>query len=200
MKHHVLLLLACVITLASATCFRPSMKCSPCGNATFCADGLMCLGGLCLDKPTDKCATDAAMDSGSSSEVVSDVPAPDSDNNASDVPDSSAEVGVNQCVDRCCIGAACFNFPARLRQGLLLWADRTSLGEPGLDLETWYDRSEHGHHIKSLTAGAPPRVQLDPVGPIAEITDMRTSLATASGPSLRLGTEDFSVLVLTRCN
>jgi hypothetical protein len=64
----------------------------------------------------------------------------------------------------------------------------------------WLDRSAQGHHLMSLNSDAPPRVQLDPLGPIAELTETRMTLATASGPSLRLGIEDFTISVVARCD
>jgi hypothetical protein len=198
MKHHVHLLLACVITLASSTCFRPKMACAPCVADSQCGENLRCTDGLCVVKDTRECLDAGASDT--VAESASESPAPDSDTSVSDTSDSSPEVAVNQCIDRCCIGASCLEFRPRLRNGLLLWADRTSLGQPGSDLKTWYDRSEHGHDIMSLLPAAPPHVGVDLVGPFAEFSEMRTSMATAAGPSLRLGTEDFSILALTRCN
>jgi hypothetical protein len=52
----------------------------------------------------------------------------------------------------------------------------------------------------SLNADFPPRVGIDPVGPIADFDDTRMVLATEAGSALRLGIEDFTILALARCD
>ena len=201
MKHHVLLLLACVITLATSTCFRPKMHCAPCVTNAQCAENLQCIGDLCVANDTNECRDDAGSSSDAVAEDVSESPAPDSDSSTTDATDSSTEVAGNQCIDRCCIGASsCLDLVPRVRQGLLLWADRTSMGRPGFPLETWLDRSVGAHHLMSLNPDSPPRVGIDPSGPIADIDDTRMVLATEAGPSLRLGIDDFTILARVRCD
>lgn len=198
MKQYVLPLLTCIMTLAFSTCFRPSVKCTPCSN--FCAGGLTCRNGLCVENPGDTCTSgDAAADSGAVVEVAPEVPTPDADN-ASDASDSTTDVAANQCIDRCCIGASCLDLVPRVRQGLLLWADRTSMGQPESALERWQDRSPNAYHLKPFNLDTPPRVRSDLVGPIAEISESRMVLATQEGSSLRLGVEDFTILALVRCD
>jgi hypothetical protein len=74
------------------------------------------------------------------------------------------------------------------------------MGEPGSPLERWLDRSPKAHHLVSLNPDAPPRVQADLVGPLAEIDQPRMVLATPEGSSLRLGIEDFTIVALARCD
>jgi hypothetical protein len=192
--------LASLLALAPTACFEPRLNCARCGLNDRCLAGLACYEGICKASPGETCEIDAGSPSDAQAEMSPDVGSSEASDAPGAVADASPETGPILCIDRCCVGASCLEFPARLRNGLLLWADRTSLGEPGFPLETWLDRSSNGHHLMSLNADAPPRVQLDPVGPIAEISETRMALATKGGPSLRLGIEDFTILVLARCN
>ena len=64
----------------------------------------------------------------------------------------------------------------------------------------WRDRSRHGNDIVNFNYGKFPRVQLDDVGPIVEINDPDVVLGTRPGPELRFGFEDFTILMLARCD
>jgi hypothetical protein len=205
MKHHVLLLLACVITLATSTCFRPSLECAPCGKVEgFCGANLIChpTEKLCVKDVTMSCMADAdASASDAVTESPPDSSLPNDTTGEASVPGdtSSPDAEGRRCVDRCCIGTTCLEFPSRLKNGLLLWADRTSMGQPGSVLDKWFDRSLHNHDLMSLPLAEPPRVQSDGVGPIADIGTGQSGMATTDGPSLRLGTDDFSMVALVSC-
>lgn len=204
-QHLLLPLLACVVTLAfSATCFRPSIKCAPCAG-DWCSGGLKCdrKYGLCVDNSAEKECT-GSIDASTSSDAVAESTPDTTTEDVSSTTDTTSTPdngGAAECVDRCCIGAAaCLDLPPRLRQGLLLWADRTSMGQPGSPLERWSDRSGKGHHIQPLNSITPPLIKVDAVGPIAEIDQSQMAMATPANASLRLGLDDFAILVLARCD
>ena len=54
--------------------------------------------------------------------------------------------------------------------------------------------------IVAYNFGFAPTVQKDQVGSIVEINEARMVLATKPGPQHRLKFEDFSILVLARCD
>ncbi|MEA2700748.1 MAG: hypothetical protein QOI66_5019, partial [Myxococcales bacterium] len=115
-------------------------------------------------------------------------------------PACSADPAPLLCQDQCCVGGECLNFSPRLQNGLLLWADRVSLGPQGYPSPLWHDRSMAANHITASDPTIAPVVQRDPVGSLLEFHDSRIQLATPGGPGLRLGTDDFTLLILARCD
>jgi len=169
-----------------ASCFRPDLTCLPCRQA--CPGSLKCMGdGYCAESEDQARGCAAARDA---------APSPPKD--ATETPPDQGDAFL--CTERCCVGGRCLEFTTRLRDGLLLWADRTSLPNPGSPVETWTDRSGRGNHIRSVNFNLNPRVQQDAFGSIIEISDATHVLATKRGPELRFGVEDFTILVVARCD
>ena len=177
----------------SGACFRievpPCTKCT----AQVCPEGLACKGGYCVaaGETIDQCLADAA--------VPSDVLPEGSRTDTTSLSDTPTAEPLT-CADRCCVGTACLDLTPRMKSGVVLWVDRTSLGTPGSALLRWTDRSPAGNHVFAANMDSPPRVQLDNIGPIAEIDETRMVLST-KGDGLRpFGLEDFTILVLARCD
>ena len=170
-----------------ASCFRPELTCLPCLKT--CPGSLKCMGGYCVEIDTqisycESLATDAR--SGPAPEIPPDGP----------VDGESGGV----CTGRCCIGDRCLEFPTHLQRGLILWADRTSLPPVGHLVERWRDRSPKGNDIVNVNVGKGPKVELDDIGPIAEIEEESMVMATRPGPELRLAFDDFTILIVARCD
>lgn len=214
------LLLTLLLLASSSACLRLDLTCASCKTSGTCPSGLECVDGVCIEKGDDpqenKRAVDACYrrrdaavppvtvgDGGAdSTSPLADGPAlvdadPTFDTGSGLVPDGAAAY---TCTDRCCIGNECLAFTPRVQAGLLLWLDRTTLGAPGTRLERWRDRSPNQTDVVAVNADSPPRVQLDEVGPIAEIDEERMVLATERALERRLGFEDFVVYVLARCD
>ncbi|HXI59304.1 MAG TPA: hypothetical protein VNO55_24725 [Polyangia bacterium] len=172
MKARLFLSLCLLIPTGVGSCFRPNYECSVCDDTTrFCPSSLICENNYCVSAKGQVCNADAAAN-----------------------PDPLL------CQDQCCAGGECFSFSPHLQNGLLLWADRVSLGPQGFPAPTWHDRSMAANHISASDPAFAPVVQRDPVGSLLELHDSRIQLATPGGPGLRLGTDDFTLLILARCD
>jgi hypothetical protein len=182
--------LAIALILASpllASCFRPDLTCLPCRDS--CPGTLRCLGaGYCVEfeEQAGFCQQLSRPDGGT----------------APDRPpeDTSPPGDPLLCKERCCVGNECLDFPDRLRDGLLMWTDRVSLPKSDAALQIWPDRSGRNNHIHSRNINTPPDVQDDEVGRIVEIHDRGMVMSTNPGPELRFGVEDFTILIVARCD
>ena len=161
--------LAIALVLASpllASCFRPDLTCLPCQKTL--SGSLTCMENHCVEFEGQVNFCKALTGDAS--------PGPDT---APDGPDAGpGPITGGVCADRCCVGGSCLEFSTPLQRGLLLWADRTSLPPVGHIVERWRDRSPKGNDIVNVNFGKGPRVQLDDVGPIAEIDEGTMVMAT----------------------
>ena len=94
-----------------------------------------------------------------------------------------------------CVGASCLDVPP----GLVVWADRTSLPPGGQPITSWIDRSGNSHPVTPVNPAAPPSVQLDQVGRLADIDNAQTVLSVQDGAALNFGKSDFAIMVLALC-
>lgn len=202
---HLARISALLLTVLANGCFNGNLQCSPCGDKGSCPNGLTCQSGsgMCVSNPDDTCQSTKG-NGPTAPDAEPDVPVivgPDMD--ADQTPDGEADVPVpplpgSMCIDECWVNGIRLPFPPRLKQGLLLWADRSSLGEPGYPLEQWRDRSVNSTDIVPLNADTPPDVELDPVGPLVRIDTEGMAMAATNGAALQLGIEDFTILVLAQ--
>jgi len=187
---HMRLHFALVLVLASslvASCFRPDLTCLPCRES--CPGSLTCQDNYCVEfkEQAPFCQDRWKGDAGSG---LPDGPP--------DVEGPPRDPFV--CDDQCCVGNDCLTLTTQMRNGLILWADRTSLPDAGSPVTVWRDRSLLKNDIVAYNFGYAPKVQMDERGPIVEIDEERAVLATKAGPQHRLKRSDFSILVLARCD
>jgi hypothetical protein len=202
--------------ISADSCFRPNYVCSYCPSSGICPDGLDCVAGYCVPIYSKQTCVDASVEAAievaetsqiETAEVFPDAPTEDvpvgpgdsgDDRNEEDISDGPASTLV--CSERCCIGTPCLDFPARLQNGLMLWADRTTLGPVGGTTSTWLDRSPGGRHLTAMPPEFLPRVSRDLTGPVLDVRDSHTQLSTSDEPAFQFGTNDFTILVLARCD
>ena len=185
----------------------------------------MCLNAHCVSSVEDTCGFESPDDGGDAAEVspddtgqphgdgsettdgpVEDIPTDDGPTEEPAAVDDALDGALSRdntdpCIDSCTTLGKPFIFSDELKQGLLLWADRTSLDQPGSSITSWHDRSGHGRDIVPLNFDRPPTVQLDapdPLGRLVRIDDSSMGMATKSGTGLAFGLEDFTILVLAR--
>lgn len=196
-------MVACLLAAAAPACFRPQLACGPCGPTPgrVCPSGLMCRAdNLCVAGENDVCPSPSTASGGAMG--------PGGDGAAGSAaggagvaggPGGTAGGPSSTCTDHCCIGAQCLQFPASLQQGLLFWADGTSLSEPGYALTAWRDRSHYANDILPVNPETPPRVQLYEGGAVAQIDQPGMVIASKNGLPTAFGVQDFTILVLARC-
>lgn len=204
---YVAIVLVCLLAGAAPSCFRPQLSCGRCGSGSAaCPSGLKCRlsDNLCVaDLDRDICppsSTGGASGTGPGNGGAAGAAAADAGVDTGGGPGGAAGAQAFSCTDRCCIGAQCLPFSTSLQQGLLFWADRTSLGEPGYALTSWRDRSQYSNDIVPVNRDTPPRVQLYEGGAVAQIDQPGMVIATKNGLAMALGTQDFTILVLARCD
>lgn len=210
---YVAIVLACLLVGAAPSCFRPQLSCGGCGKGRSCPSGLICrTDNLCVYDLNERCKSPftvadgsaematggAGMATGGAGGMAGMEPVVPTGGG----PGGAAGSRAVACIDHCCIGENdCLNFPPTLKDGLLFWGDRISMGEPGFPLTAWQDRSRYANDVVPVmtNAATPPRVQLYERGAVVRIDQPSMVIASKDAPATAFGADDFTILVLARC-